>query len=65
MVTAHEILIAAMASLLAFFAATAILLGDAKAAPPYASGTCADIANDLPHLGSGNCANPDDLIAQV
>jgi hypothetical protein len=61
MTTVHEILIAAIVSLLAFSAATAILLGDATAAPPYAGGPCPDIAKALPHLPSGICANASDL----
>jgi hypothetical protein len=60
MTTAREILITAIASLLALFAATAILLGDTAVAPPYASGTCSDSATTLPHPWSGNCESPAD-----
>lgn len=57
MTTVYEILIAAIVSLLAFSAATAILLGDATAAPPFADAPCPGTAHPLPHLPSGTCAN--------
>ena len=58
MTIAHEILIAAIVSLLAFSASILILLGDSAAAPPYADGTCPDIARTAPQPAFSVCVNP-------